>query len=289
MNVARKKRAFIGGIVATCFIHTAALYAQIDLSGNWFVAYHEDWIEVGTGPDIADFTGLPITDAARERALSWSPSQINQPERQCAQLPLDYTVFWTNFRMWKEVDPFTQELIAYKSHRQWGEEKTTIWLDGRPHPPEYAQHTYQGFATGEWDGEKLKVTHTHLKEGYSRRNGVPRSDRATIIVFFIRHEDHLTMARIVKDPDYLTEPLIHTTNYTLDLRKDIPAWKCEIVTELVGMEPGNVPHYFPWKNPYAGEFARKYHLTTEAAWGGAATMYPSYIEDGGTVSDESAE
>jgi hypothetical protein len=252
--------------------------AEIDLTGVWFVAYHEDWIEVGTGPDIADYTGLPITDSARERALAWNPSLINQPERQCAQLPLDYTVFWTNFRIWKDVDPFTQDLIAWKSHRQWGEEKQTVWMDGRPHPPSYAPHSYQGFSTGEWDGNKLKITTTHLKEAYSRRNGVPRSDRATIVVYYIRHDDHMTVARIVQDPDYLTEPLIHTTNYTKNLHYNIPPWKCEIVTELTGKSEGFVPHYFPWKNPYVDEFAEKYHMSSEAALGGAATMYPSYLE-----------
>jgi hypothetical protein len=267
------------GLCLAAILASGTAMAEIDLSGNWFVAYHEDWIEVGTGPDIADFTGLPINEAARERAMAWNPSLINQPERQCAQLPLDYTVFWTNFRIWKEIDPFTQRILAYKSHRQWGEEKQTVYMDGRPHPPEYAPHAYQGFSTGEWDGDKLKITTTHLKEGYSRRNGVPRSDRATIVVYYIRHDDHLTVARIVQDPDYLTEPLIHTTNYTQELQKEIPPWKCEIVTELVGQPEGFVPHYYPWKNPYAEEFSEKYGIPREAALGGAETMYPSYLED----------
>ncbi len=268
---------------------TVPAAAEIDLSGNWFVAYHEDWIEVGTGPDIADFTGIPLTDAARERSMSWSPSLINQPERQCAQLPLDYTVFWTNFRIWADVNPLNQEVIAWKSHRQWGEEKQTVWMDDRPRPPSYAPHTYQGFAKGEWDGDKLKITVTHLKESYSRRNGVPRSDRASIIVHYIRHEDHLTVSRIVQDPDYLTEPLIHTTNYTQDLQRRIPSWKCEIVVELSGRETGYVPHYLPWKNPYTRDFAEKYKLSTSDAWGGAETMYPDYYEQhelGGAESDD---
>ena len=32
-----------------------------------------------------------------------------------------------------------------------------IWLDGRPHPPEAAPHTWMGFSTGEWQGNVLKV------------------------------------------------------------------------------------------------------------------------------------
>jgi hypothetical protein len=278
MNKAWRHVARAGCYCVALLLSGKPALAEIDLTGVWFVAYHEDWIEVGTGPDIADYTGLPISDAARERGLSWNPSLINQPERQCAQLPLDYTVFWTNFRIWKDVDPFTQELVAWKSQRQWGEEKQPLWMDRRSHPPSYAPHAYQGFSTREWEGNKLKITTTHLKEAYSRRNGVPRSDRATIVVYYIRHDDHLTVARIVQDPDYLTEPLIHTTNYVKNLHYNIPPWKCEIVTELTGKKEGFVPHYFPWKNPYVDEFAEKYHMSKEAALGGAETMYPSYIE-----------
>ena len=37
-------------------------------------------------------------------------------------------------------------------------------------------HTAMGFSTGKWDGDILVVTTTHLKEGWTRRNGLTRSD-----------------------------------------------------------------------------------------------------------------
>ena len=45
----------------------------------------------------------------------------------------------------------------------------------------------------------LTVTITHLKEGYIRRNGMPRSDRATVTEHWLRHGDFLTIATIVND------------------------------------------------------------------------------------------
>ena len=33
------------------------------------------------------------------------------------------------------------------------QQRRTIWMDGRPHPPEYAPHTFMGFSTGEWNGD----------------------------------------------------------------------------------------------------------------------------------------
>ena len=43
----------------------------------------------------------------------------------------------------------------------------------------------------------LKVTTTHLKEGWVRRNGLPRSDSATIVEYWIRNENYLTLVTVV--------------------------------------------------------------------------------------------
>ena len=98
----------------------------------------------------------------------------------------------------------------------WMLPQRTIYMDGRPQPSQYAQHSWQGFSTGEWDGDMLKVTTTHLKEAWVRRNGLPRSDRATIVEYWIRNDDYLTLVTVVTDPVYLTEPLVRTSDWVLD-------------------------------------------------------------------------
>jgi len=252
--------------------------AEVDLSGNWIISYHEDWIELGTGPDIADFAGMPVTEPARQRALSFHASQVNMPEHQCLQLPLEYADLWSNTRMWKEVNQDSQEVIAWRIRKEWGGTDRTIWMDGRPHPTAHAAHSFQGFSTGEWEGEMLKVTTTHLKEGYARRNGVPRSDQATVVEHFILHDDRLTISVITSDPMYLTEPWIRTSNYERSTTRQIRPYPCEVVTELASMKRGYVPHYFPWKNPFLKEFANKYGILLETALGQPEQMYPEFIE-----------
>jgi hypothetical protein len=39
-----------------------------------------------------------------------------------------------------------------------------------------------------------------------------------------------------------------------------------------------VPHYFPWKNPFIGEHAKKIGIPLSTSLGGANQMYPSFIE-----------
>jgi hypothetical protein len=148
-------------------------------------------------------------------------------------------------------------------------------MDGRPHPDEYAAHTWGGFATGQWEGDMLTVTITHLKESYIRRNGVPRSDLATVTEHLVRHGNWLTVTVITYDPVYLTEPFIQTTDFELDLHQHVDPYLCE-VTDEVERPKGVVPHKLPGTNQDVKEFSLHYGIPEDVAKGGAETMYPEY-------------
>ena len=254
----------------------APAFAQRDPAGEWAPRFHEDAPERGPGPEIGDYLGLPITDAARLRADSWDASLLTLPEHQCKPHPADYGPRGpANLRIWKEVDRDSQQVVAFHTHISWEAPERTIWMDGRPHPPEYAAHTWQGFSTGKWDGDMLTVTTDHLKIGWIRRNGVPRSDKAVLTEHWIRHENNLTLVSIVNDPVYLSEPFIRTTDWMLAPDQEIAPYPCESVVE-VDRPLGVVPHHLPGTNTFLNEFPDKYHLPAQAARGGAETMYPEY-------------
>ena len=79
-------------------------------------------------------------------------------------------------------------------------------------------HSFSGFTTGEWVGDRLTARMTHMKRGIMRRNGVPLSDRATLTLHFVRHGDVLTIMGVTDDPIYLEEPLVQTGSYRLNSR-----------------------------------------------------------------------
>jgi len=251
-------------------------FAQTDPSGEWAPRFHEDQPERIPGHEIGDYLGLPINDAARLRGDSWDASLLTVPEHQCKPHPADYSPRGpANLRIWKEVDKESQRLIAYHTHISWQAPERTIWMDGRPHPADYEAHTWQGFSTGKWEGDTLTVTTTHLKTGWIRRNGIPRSDRATLTEHWIRHGDYLTLVSIITDPVYLTEPFVRTTNWVMDPRQQIAPYPCDSVVE-VDRPKGTVPHHLPGTNTFLNEFPKKYSLPEAAARGGAETMYPEF-------------
>jgi len=252
-------------------------FAQIDLAGEWAQRQHEDGAERGQGPPLGDYLGMPINDAARQRGLSWDASLHTLPEWQCRPHPADYgTRGPSNLRFWKEVDTATQQIIAYHTHVSWQEQERTIWMDGRPHPPADAPHTWQGFSTGKWEGNALTVTTTHLKESYLRRNGLPRSDQATLTEHWMRHGNILTLIHVVSDPVYLIEPLIRTTNWEADPEQDLEPYPCEVAEEVERAE-GVVPHHLPGTNEFVKELVVKSGLPLETTMGGPETMYPEYM------------
>jgi hypothetical protein len=188
-------------------------------------------------------------------------------------------------RIWEERDPRTQELIAIRQYISNYEQNRTIYMDGRPHPPDYAPHTWMGFSTGRWEGNILTVTTTHIKQGWHRRNGLPSSDRITLVEHFIRHDDHLTHVTVVTDPLYLTEPLIKSQDFTHTASEEgigtggiTTGWlyPCEYVEEILGRSPDAVPSYMPGENPFVSEFAGRHKVPVAAAMGGAETTYPEY-------------
>jgi hypothetical protein len=260
---------------------TRSVSAQVDLSGQWTAINQQDNMTRGPGPDLADYTGLPINDEARAVALAYSSAVLSMTERGCMDYTEDYITFAPHNIMIERVnDPVTGDVLAWRISAGGSDRAPIpIWMDGRPYPSANDAHTFSGFTTGEWEGGTLTAHMTHMKRGIVRRNGAPLSDRATMTLHIVRHGDLLTIMTVTEDPIYLEEPLVQTGSYRLNPRGNAPPTNptCFPFTELPSLDaPGTVPHFMPGRNPDAQTFARKYNLPLEAAYGGAQTIYPEY-------------
>jgi hypothetical protein len=254
-------------------------FAQMDLAGMWAPLFHEDQPERAPGPEVGDYLGLPINEAARQRAETWDASLLTLPEHQCKPHPSTYGFRGVgNLRITNEVDKATEQVIAIHTHIQWQEQERTIWLDGRPHPPDFAPHTWQGFSTGRYENGVLTVTTTHLKQGWIRRNGVALSDRTTMVDRFFRHGNNITHVSIITDPVYLTEPIVRSNQFQLTTNPNLQPYPCLPAVE-VPRAKGEVPHHLPGTSGYVEEFAKKHNVPVEAARGGAETTLPEFMRN----------
>ena len=78
----------------------------LDLSGNWNPVLHEDFLERIPGPELVNYSGLPISVGARLWALAWDSSRLTLPEHQC-QVHVSPYIYRgpLQLRIWDEKDP----------------------------------------------------------------------------------------------------------------------------------------------------------------------------------------
>jgi hypothetical protein len=244
--------------IVAALLFAAPAAAQVDFSGEWGPLYHEDRPERMPGPELGDYMGLPISDAARRAADSWDADRISVvTQYQCRPHSSDYGMRGLgNLRVWREINPANQQLTAFHTYMPaWGSERT-IWMDGRPHPPAGVEHTFQGFSTGTWDGNTLVITTSHLKTNYYRRNGVPSSDKRTFTEYWTRHGDILTgrdrgrRSRVSHRAARSQPELVSRSR--AGHAADVVANTCP---RIPGPVADAVPNHLPDTNPYLAEVA----------------------------------
>jgi hypothetical protein len=256
------------------------VFAQADFAGEWVPLFHEDLPERLPGPELGDYMGIPINAAARLRGDSYDADRISVvTEYQCRPHGGDYSMRGlSNMRIDAVIDPMTQKQVAWHTRMNFQEMERTIWLDGRPRPNDLAPHTWQGFSVATWDDNMMNVYTTHLKENYLRRNGLPRSSKATFTEHWMRHANYLTVTTVITDPVFLTEPLVRSQTWVLDPGQRLGRDICEYGPEVPKKSADHVPNHLPGTNPFLHEVADWYGLPYQVTRGGAETLYPEYRE-----------
>ena len=254
--------------------------AMVDLAGSWTMSNEEELlIRIDPGPELGNFTGFPLNAAGRQKALAWNSTIQAVPEHQARPHAAQYSMRGPgpNFHMGEIIDPVSRQLLAYTITGLFQNANRTIWLDGRPHPSEFAEHQWNGFSTGVWESGTLKVTTTHMKQAFLQRNGIPSSPFGVMTEFFVRHGDRLMMISQVDDPIYLEEPMVRTSTWRWNpAQREGAINQVEIADELPDLKLGDVPHY-PLGTLHP-QYAEDNQLPIEATLGGKQTLYPEYME-----------
>ena len=283
MTWTRRVRALTFGLwfgltwIALSGLANAQQSSGLDLTGDWTNAGNQG--DSNAFSQLADYTGIPLSDAGRMYSLTWSPSRMTGRQQQCAGYdPTRLLHGGGNYRFWENRDPFTQKLISIGMYGQITEGTRTIWMDGRAHPPAFAPHTFLGFSTGHYDGNVLTVNTTHVKRNWIRSNGIAFSSEATIVEHFVRHGDRITYVTVITDPVYLSEPLMRETDMRrLPCQPDAWLYACDDGEQVIGRPVDQVPSYAFGNNPYLREYVDKYKLPLLGALGGPESIYPDFL------------
>jgi hypothetical protein len=216
--------------------------APVDLTGYWVSIVDEDWRYRMVTPAPGDYQGVPMTPEARKVADTWDPAKDEAAGEQCKsygapallRVPEYLHITWQDDQTLKmETDAGMQTRLFH-----FGDWKAPAG------PP-----TLQGDSVAVWEipgrggrgggappnpdappqGKgSLKVTTTHLKAGYLRKNGVPYSENAELTEYYDMIKEHngdvmLVVTIVTTDPRYLREPFIITSHFKK--QADNKGWK----------------------------------------------------------------
>jgi len=267
---------FAGASAALLSLPASAQDTHEILDGFWNPLYDEDQPERIPGPDQGDYAGLPITPAAASVAQTWDPELLTIPYLQCRPHPALYGIRGVGqLRIWETLDQQTLRQVAINTWIVAWESQRVIWMDGRPHPPPWAAHSWTGYSQGHWVGDDLLVHTDMFKRGWTRRNGLPTSDRATFDERFFRDGQILTDVTMITDPEYLSEPLVKSTEYQKTENTNFVTYPCREVTEIPRHE-GEIPMHLPNQTAVEQDYPVRNHVPLKASQGGAQTMFPEY-------------
>jgi hypothetical protein len=211
----------------------------------------EDWRWLMAVPEKGNADSIPISPAGRTILNAWDPAKDEAEGNQCkgygaaaiSRLPGRAHVTWQDANTLKwETDQgmqtrlfrfgaAAQQAEANPGPRSWQGVSVGTWEPtagargggpggGFPGAPAGIGPGAPPAAGGRGNAQTgwLKVVTTNLKSGYLRKNGLPYSEKATVTEYFQPTPEtygirYMIVTTIVEDPEYLTGPLITSSNY----------------------------------------------------------------------------
>ncbi len=206
--------------------------APADLTGYWVSVVTEDWRWRMVTPIKGDFAGVPLNAVARKIGDAWDPAKDEAAGEQCRAYGAPALM-----RIPGRVHITWQDENTLKVETDAGTQTRLLHFTGKP--SENAKPTWQGYSAANWEkpvrgeglplaglgayregtkGRSLEVVTTELRPGYLRKNGAPYSANAVVNEYFDLSKEpngdtwfHVTT--IVKDPQYLEEPFVTSTDF----------------------------------------------------------------------------
>jgi len=209
---------------------TARAAAPKDYTGYWVSVVTEHWHLRMMLPPKGDFSMLPLNAEARRLAGAWDPAGDKGNECRSYGAPAIMRVPSRLRIQWRDDDTLQMDIDS-------GTQTRLFHFRATPRPDQPAE--WQGFSVAEWEGLRttgrgpgratgqLRVTTTHLRPGYLRKNGVPYSADARLEEYFDTFTEPngdrwLLVTAIVTDPRHLTQP--YTTTVPFKKLPDGSGW-----------------------------------------------------------------
>ena len=192
--------------------------APIDLTGYWVSYVTENWRYRMVTPPKGEYRRIPVAPAAVPIINAWDPAADQRAGNQCRSYGAG-NIMSVPGRLhitWQDADTLRVDTDAGTQTR---------YLRFSPRAAAPGARSWQGESSASWErgagasgGGSLRVVTSNLRAGYLRKNGVPYSERATVLEHFDLAPlpgggQLLLVTTTVEDPVYLRAPYIVSPHF----------------------------------------------------------------------------
>jgi hypothetical protein len=201
-----------------------------ELTGYWVSVVDEDWRFRMVLPAPGDYMGVPMTVESRKVADAWDPAKDEAAGELCKaygapallRQPGHLHITWQDDQTMRlDTDAGTQTRLFHFGNWKAPAGPATLQGDSVAAwelPRSGGGRGGSGADVAPQGKGSLRVTTTHFKAGYLRKNGVPFSENAGLTENYDMIKERngdlmLVVTTVVTDPQYLREPFIVTSHF----------------------------------------------------------------------------
>jgi hypothetical protein len=115
---------------------------------------------------------------------------------------------------------------------QFFDERRTVYLDGRPHPPA-SERFHEGHSIGHWEDDTLIVDTANFADHRSPyQNGVPSGARKHVVQRYQLTDGgtRLTVEFTLEDPEFIAQPMTHRRKLLFRPEADMSPFDCDLAS-----------------------------------------------------------
>jgi hypothetical protein len=174
----------------------------------------------------ADAANYPLTESALETVDRFQQEGRNLTTQGCSPKGMPLMMeqpYPMEFR--REGENVILRLEEYDAVR-------TIHMD-RETPPAGIQNSLTGYSVGQWDGETLVVTTTHIDWPWFSQIGIPQSTQTTLVERFTPAADgsSLSYELTATDPVNFTRPFSGTKEWLYLPDQEVRPYECQVTED----------------------------------------------------------
>ena len=172
---------------------------------------------------------LRLTEQGQAAWTSYDEISEQNPYARCIGSPTPTLIVLTNiFPLEIQINE-DEETVVIRS--EFLDDQRIVYMDGRQHPAEGDERTFAGHSIGWWEGETLVVDTNNFADHRSPyQNGVPSGAQKHVVERYRLNENgrRILVDFVLEDPEYLTEPLIHSRELIYAPQMEISRFDCDL-------------------------------------------------------------